>query len=64
MGINLNINIEKNKDGFDIYLSDDKGGSGIEVYGLTANETIKNLTPYIHDYLCRLEYPEEFVNEN
>lgn len=64
MGINLNIDIEKNKDGFDIYLSDDAGGSGIEVYGSTADETIENLTPYIHDYLYRLEHPEEFVNED
>lgn len=64
MGINLNIDIEKNEDGFDIYLSDNEGGSGIEVYGSTADEAIENLTPYIHDYLYRLEHPEEFEDSD
>lgn len=64
MGINLNIDIEKNANGFDIYLSDNNGGSGVEVYGSTADEVIENLTPYIHDYLYRLEHPEEFEDND
>jgi hypothetical protein len=55
----LNIDIEKTNNGFDIYLSDNNGGSGIEVSGATADEAIENLTPYLHDYLYRMEHPEE-----
>lgn len=58
----LNIDIEKNEDGFDIYLSDNNGGSGIEVSGDTSLKATENLMPYIHDYLYRLENPEEFVD--
>jgi hypothetical protein len=57
--LELNIDIEKTDDGFDIYLSDQCGGSGIEVSGATADEAIENLTPYLHDYLYRMEHPEE-----
>jgi hypothetical protein len=56
----LNIDIEKTDNGFDIYLSDNNGGSGIEVSGDTSHKAIENLMPYIHDYLYRLEHPEEF----
>lgn len=56
----LNIDIEKTDNGFDIYLSDNNGGSGIEVSGNTSHEATENLMPYIHDYLYRLEHPEEF----
>ena len=58
--LELNIDIVKNEDGFDIYLSDQCGGSGIEVSGATADEAIENLTPYLHDYLYRMEHPEEY----
>jgi hypothetical protein len=55
----LTIDIEKSIDGFDIYLSDDNGGSGIKVNGASSNEAVANLMPYIHDYLYDLEHPEE-----
>ena len=57
--LELNIDIVKNQDGFNIYLGDQCGGSGIEVSGATADEAIENLTPYLHDYLYRMEHPEE-----
>lgn len=56
----LNIDIEKTDNGFDIYLSDNNGGSGIEVSGETSQKATENLMPYIHDYFYRLEHPEEF----
>lgn len=55
----LTIDIEKTIGGFDIYLSDDFGGSGIKVNGATSNEVVDNLMPYIHDYLSNLESIEE-----
>lgn len=45
--------------GFDLYVGDDCGGSGISVTGETADEAIKNLVPYLYDYLYRMEHPEE-----
>ena len=37
--------------GFDIYMGDDWGGSGISVTGKTADEAIENLIPYLRDYM-------------
>ena len=37
--------------GFDLYIGDDCGGSGISVTGETADEAIENLIPYLREYL-------------
>lgn len=37
--------------GFDLYMGDDCGGSGISVTGETADEAIENLIPYLRDYM-------------
>ena len=61
--MNFDLNLEYNGESFCAWLCDDCGGSGIEVYGDTANELIENLTPYLSDYLYRIEHPEEFDDE-
>lgn len=45
------IDIEVNENEFDLLVSDDCGGSGISVYGQGTEETLKELMPYIEDYL-------------
>lgn len=50
MEFNLNINVIKEEDGISLWLSDDFGGSGIEVEGDTAEEVAENLMPYLIDY--------------
>ena len=56
----IELDIEKTEDGFDIYVSDENCGSGISVVGNTAEEVVENLTPYLHDYLYRMEHSEEY----
>lgn len=50
MEFNLNINVIKEEDGISLWVSDDFGGSGIEVEGDTAEEVAENLMPYLIDY--------------
>lgn len=50
MEFNLNINVIKEEDGISLWVSDDFGGSGIEVEGGTAEEVAENLMPYLIDY--------------
>ena len=50
MEFNLNINVIKEEDGISLWLSDDFGGSGVEVEGDTPEEVAENLMPYLIDY--------------
>lgn len=45
--------------GFDLYVGDDCGGSGISVTGNTADETIENLIPYLRDYMEQVSEESE-----
>lgn len=62
--VSLDLELEYDGEDFCAWMGDDCGGSGIEVYGKTAEELIENLTPYLHDYLYRVEHPEEFEDED
>ena len=50
MEFNININVIKESDGLSLWVSDDFGGSGIEVEGNTPKEVAENLLPYLIDY--------------
>ena len=50
MEFNININVIKESDGISLWVSDDFGGSGIEVEGDTPEEVAENLLPYLIDY--------------
>lgn len=50
MEFNININVIKESDGLSLWVSDDFGGSGIEVEGDTPEEVAENLLPYLIDY--------------
>jgi hypothetical protein len=45
--------------GFDLYMGDDCGGSGISVTGETADEALENLIPYLRDYLEKVSEESE-----
>ena len=51
MVVEIEINKASVGKGFDLYMGDDCGGSGIEVSGKTADEAIENLIPYLRDYM-------------
>ena len=51
MVVEIEINKASVGKGFDLYMGDDCGGSGIEVSGNTADEAIANLIPYLRDYM-------------
>lgn len=53
--MNVTIDIQFNGSEFDLWVSDDCGGSGISVGGSSVDETIENLKPYLEDYLNRVE---------
>jgi hypothetical protein len=50
MEFNININVIKDISGLSLWVSDDFGGSGIEVEGDTPEEVAENLLPYLIDY--------------
>lgn len=53
--IRLTLELYKTGDYYDCWLSDNAGGSGIEVEAATKEEFIEELGPYIEDYLCRMD---------
>lgn len=59
MEFNININVIKESDGLSLWVSDDFGGSGIEVEGDTPEEVAKNLLPYLIDYFSNEQNDEE-----
>ena len=51
----ITLDIQRTNDGnYSIWLSDNQGGSGIEVNGDSTN-VIENLCPYIQDYIDDME---------
>ena len=56
--ITIQLTICKTEGGYRIWLSDDIGGSGIEVEETTKEKTIESLSPYIEDYLYKLDEKE------
>ena len=63
MEFNLNINTIIENDGISLWLSDDFGGSGIEVEGKTAEEVAENLLPYLIDYFSGSIANDEDYND-
>ena len=51
MVVEIDINKASVGKGFDLYVGDDCGGSGISVTGETIDEAIANLIPYLRDYM-------------
>lgn len=64
MGITIEIDIEFDEGKFDLWLSDNCGGSGISVRGNSAEDVAKDLTSYIEDYLIKSQYDTPFEWEN
>ena len=54
--MNLNIEIYKEKDFYCAWITDDCGGSGIEVKAKTYKEFASKIGPYIADYAFREKY--------
>jgi hypothetical protein len=52
--------VQVNENNFDLWVSDDCGGSGISVCGNSTSEVAKNLMPYIESYLTRAQYNTPF----
>ena len=67
MEFNININVIKDIDGLSLWVSDDFGGSGVEVEGDTPEEVAENLMPYLIDYfsghICNQEDEEEYEDD-
>ena len=59
MVVEIEINKASVGKGFDLYMGDDCGGSGIEVSGNTADEAIANLIPYLRDYMEQVSEEDE-----
>lgn len=53
--IKITLTLYKTDDGYGIWLSDDMGGSGIEVEEATKEECANGIAPYIEDYLYKLD---------
>ena len=58
MEFNIYINVIKDDDGVSLWVSDNIGGSGIEVEG-TAEEAAENLVPYLIDYFSNNQEESE-----
>jgi len=57
----IEIEIYKSGNGYGAWISDNCGGSGIEVNGESAEEVADNMKPYIMDYVFGLD--EDDSNE-
>ena len=51
MVVEIKINKASVGNGFNLYIGNDCGDSGISVTGETADEAIENLIPYLRDYM-------------
>lgn len=60
MNITIEIDVQVNNGNFDLWLSDNCGGSGISVCGNSTSEVVQNLMPYIESYLTRAQYNTPF----
>lgn len=53
--VRIELNLYKTDNGYGIWLSDYEGGSGIEVEATTKEECANEITPYIEDYMYKLD---------
>jgi len=51
----IEIEFYKTGNGYGAWISDNCGGSGIEVNGASAEEVAENMKPYIEDYVFGLD---------
>lgn len=51
----LTIELYKDDYGYNAYISDNCGGSGIEADGSTPEELSENIKGYVYDYCARLD---------
>ena len=51
----IELDILKTENGFDIWVSDNVGGSGISVKGTTIEQALDNLKPHLETYLNEIE---------
>ena len=58
--MDITIDVQCNDGEFDLWVSDDCGGSGISVRGNSTSEVVENLMPYIESYLTRVQYNTPF----
>lgn len=61
--INLSVEIGRDCNGFYMYISDNMGGSGIDVSGNTVDEVIKNGKEYLKDYFFQRDEDGDFIEE-
>lgn len=54
----VELDILKTQNGFDIWVSDNVGGSGISVQGTTKEEVLNKLNEYLTTYLEEVEAEE------
>ncbi len=54
--VRLSLELYRNGDTFGIWLSDNMGGSGIEIEGKTPEEAANKIAPYISDYFYNNDY--------
>jgi len=57
--IRIELTLYKTEDGYGIWLSDDMGGSGIEVEAPTKEKCANEIAPYIEDYLYKLDEDDD-----
>ena len=57
--IRLTLELYKTDTGYGIWLSDELGGSGIGVLETTKEACAEQITPYITDYLYKLDNEQE-----
>lgn len=60
MNLTITIDVQVNEKEFDLWLSDNCGGSGISVCGNSTSKVVENLMPYIESYLTRAQYETPF----
>ena len=60
MNLTITIDVQVNEKEFDLWVSDNCGGSGISVCGNSTSEVVGNLMPYIESYLTRAQYETPF----
>ena len=53
--IRIELTLYKGDSGYGIWLSDNMGGSGIEVKAATKEKCAEDIAPYIEDYLYKLD---------
>lgn len=56
--MNIQIELYKTEGGYGAWISDNCGGSGIEVNGASAQELANNMSGYIEDYVIGLDENE------